>query len=290
MSGSPEARGDRAVTRGVASLFVVAILSGLGLLVLYARGGQVQLEGALLGLLFCSLGLGLVLWGKYLIPPEVVTEERVPHPSPGGEVAAAEGSFEAGERIARRTLLTRLLLGVGGAIALALVFPIRSLGPSPGRSLFRTAWRRGARLVDENGHPIQVDTLPEGGVVTVFPEGYTGAEDSQAILVRVAPTQLRLPSGNHTAPSGNVCYSKICTHAGCPVGLYSALKHQLQCPCHQSAFDVTLGAKPVFGPAPRPLPQLELFVDRSGFLRATGDFTAPVGPSFWNLNRSKGGA
>ena len=93
----------------------------------------------------------------------------------------------------------------------------------------------------------------------------------------------RLAEGmNRWAPGGNVCYSKICTHAGCPVGLFVAQTHQLQCPCHQSAFDVLDGAKVMFGPAPRALPQLELYVDGDGVLRARRDFTQPVGPGWWS--------
>jgi ubiquinol-cytochrome c reductase iron-sulfur subunit len=128
--------------------------------------------------------------------------------------------------------------------------------------------------------------LEVGGVVTVFPVGRTTAADSQAILVKVEEGELHLPDGRAAwAPGGNVCYSKICTHAGCPVGLYLAETHQLQCPCHQSAFDVTRGAEPVFGPATRPLPQLPLEADAQGFLRARGDFPEPVGPGFWNRER-----
>ena len=41
------------------------------------------------------------------------------------------------------------------------------------------------------------------------------------------------------------------------------------------------GAKVVFGPAARPLPQLPLQVDAEGYLVAQSDFTEPVGPSFW---------
>jgi ubiquinol-cytochrome c reductase iron-sulfur subunit len=37
----------------------------------------------------------------------------------------------------------------------------------------------------------------------------------------------------------------------------------------------------IFGPAPRPLPQLPLMVDSNGFIAAASDFTQPVGPSFW---------
>ena len=49
--------------------------------------------------------------------------------------------------------------------------------------------------------------------------------------------------------------------------------------------DVLDGARPVFGPAARPLPQLPLDVDDEGFLIATGDFEDPVGPGFWDRGR-----
>jgi ubiquinol-cytochrome c reductase iron-sulfur subunit len=81
---------------------------------------------------------------------------------------------------------------------------------------------------------------------------------------------------------GIIAFSKVCTHAGCPVGLYEASSRQLLCPCHQSAFDVLAGARPVSGPAAWPLPQLPLTVDDDGVLRATGDFSEPVGPGWWS--------
>ena len=49
-----------------------------------------------------------------------------------------------------------------------------------------------------------------------------------------------------------------------------------------TAFDVLDGASVVFGPAARPLPQLPMEADADGFLVARGDFSAPVGPGFWN--------
>ncbi len=66
------------------------------------------------------------------------------------------------------------------------------------------------------------------------------------------------------------------------MGLYDARTHQLVCPCHQSLFDVTDGARPVFGPATRSLPQLPLDIDADGFLVATSDYTEPIGPGFWD--------
>ena len=38
-----------------------------------------------------------------------------------------------------------------------------------------------------------------------------------------------------------VAYSKICTHAGCPVSLYEQETSRILCPCHQSQFHVTRG-------------------------------------------------
>ena len=79
-----------------------------------------------------------------------------------------------------------------------------------------------------------------------------------------------------------MAYSKICTHVGCPVGLYRQTTHALLCPCHQSTFDVLDGARPIFGPATRSLPQLPLMVVENGVLAAQRDFTEPVGPGYWN--------
>ena len=69
------------------------------------------------------------------------------------------------------------------------------------------------------------------------------------------------------------------------MGLYRATTRSLLCPCHQSQFDVLDGAKPFFGPAARPLPQLPLGVDDQGVLVAQGDFYEPVGPAFWDREK-----
>lgn len=269
--------------RLVGAAFVLSILASLALAVVYARGGQPQLEGALLAVSFGALGAGIILWAQDLLIPEEIAEEREPEPSPPDVRAAAETALEVGGRqLTRRRALSRLLVGALGALGLAALFPIRSLGPGPGRSLFQTPWSRGARLVDEEGHPVRAGDLDVGSVVTVFPEGFVGSPTAQTLLIRVEPGSLQLPTERLAwAPRGLVAYSKICTHAGCPVGLYHASTHRLLCPCHQSTFDVLRAATPVFGPASRPLPQLPLEVGADGVLRARGDFAEPVGPGFW---------
>jgi ubiquinol-cytochrome c reductase iron-sulfur subunit len=152
-----------------------------------------------------------------------------------------------------------------------------------GDTLVASPWRRGTPLVDVEGQPIAADALDAGGFLTAFPAGADiDATGSPIVVVRVDPRQLRLPEARRAwAPDGLVAYSKICTHAGCPVGLYEQQTHHLLCPCHQSQFDITHEAEVIFGPAKRPLPQLPITVDSEGYLIARSDFTEPVGPSFW---------
>jgi quinol---cytochrome c reductase iron-sulfur subunit len=270
--------------RAAGLVLLASMAASLALAGVYLAGGQPQLEGALLAVSLGGIGAALILWGKRILTGPDDVELREP-PSPPGEVAAAEDAVEeGGEQIARRRFLVRLLGAAGGALGVALVFPIRSLGPSPGLTLLETPWTKGARLVTEDGRPLLASALEQGSVVTVFPEHQVGSADAQAVLVRVDPAKLALPSDRAAwAPEGNLCYSKVCTHAGCPVGLYVQTEHALRCPCHQSTFDVYTGAQPISGPAVRPLPQLPLELDAEGYLVAGGDFSGPVGPSFWNM-------
>ncbi len=100
------------------------------------------------------------------------------------------------------------------------------------------------------------------------------------------PTQIQSQKEIDWGYQGIVAYSKICTHVGCPVGLYEQQTHHLLCPCHQSTFDVTQDCKVIFGPANRPLPQLKITVDAEGYLVSAQPFAEAVGPSFWERNSS----
>jgi thiosulfate dehydrogenase [quinone] large subunit len=68
-----------------------------------------------------------------------------------------------------------------------------------------------------------------------------------AILVRLAKDQL-------------LAYCAICTHARCLVG-FDPNSRLIVCACHGAEFDPRRGAAVVTGPAPRPLPRVELRVD-----------------------------
>ena len=272
--------------RNIIVALVLSTLSALALAAVYLAGGQAQLEGLFLGLSLAGLGASVVMWSKHLFPEEEVTDSRPNLTSTDDDRAAFVESFARGEeRFTRRRFLSRMLAVASGAFGVALLFPLASLGPKPGRTLFRTSWARGKRLV-AGDRPVRAGDLQVGSVLTVFPEGSHHPEDSATLLIKVEPELLELPPERRGwAPEGCVAYSKICTHVGCPVGLYQQTSHELLCPCHQSTFNVLKGADPVFGPATRPLPQLPLGVDDEGFLIAQSDFTEPVGPAFWNRER-----
>lgn len=276
---------ERRAERRAAFAFFVSAAAAVALGFVYFAGGQPKLEGLLLAIALGSMGAGLVIWANRLLPQGPVAEEREELPTTDEERDAFEEDLVRAGLIKRRKLLTRMLGVAALALGGAAIFPIRSLGPSPGNSLKKTAWKEGMKLVDHEGRELKAESLPVGGQITVFPEGHTDDADAQAVLVKVEEGALHPPPQRRDwSPEGLIVYSKVCTHNGCPVGLYQVDTHQLICPCHQSAFNVLEEAKPVFGPATRQLPQLPIRVGDDGVLVAKGDFSAPVGPAFWNLD------
>jgi ubiquinol-cytochrome c reductase iron-sulfur subunit len=270
--------------RWIYASFVVSMLGSLGLVAYYFIGESAQVEGILLGLALGGMGLGVIGWATRLMDVPTVVEEHESLESDDFAVEQTE-DLVGQSAVTRRTMLLRLAAGASATLGAALAIPALSLGPRPGQSLEQTKWTPGARIVDRFGSPQRPDDIPLNGIKTVFPSGFEGEADSQTVVIKIEPELLDLPEGRDAwVPEGCVAFSKICTHAGCPVGLYRAEAKQLLCPCHQSTFDVTTGCTPVFGPAARPLPQLPMEIDEAGFLVATGDFQEPVGPSFWNMD------
>jgi ubiquinol-cytochrome c reductase iron-sulfur subunit len=263
--------------------FLVAAGCAIGLAFVYGFGGQPQAEGILLGISLLAFGTGLVLWAHALMPKGPFVEQRHSLATTDEQRELFEQALEREGSLTRRRLLIGGMTGALVALGVAFLFPIRSLGPNPGNSLLRTPWRKGKRAVTSDGRPVRAQDVPLDGLVTIFPDGHTDSADGQVVLMRVDPDRLDLPKGRGTwTPEGLIAYSKVCTHAGCPVGLYEAQRAQLLCPCHQSAFDVLTGANPVFGPAARALPQLPLAIDDAGYIVSQSDFHEPVGPTFWN--------
>ena len=275
--------------RAAAIAFVCSSVASIALAVVYWRGGQAQLEGVALAVITGGMGAGIVLWAKEATPHDEVVEER--HSVASTEAEFEEISDEVEESthlLTRRRLLVTLAGSALAAMGAALLFPIRSLGPRPGKDLKHTPYAGGGkRIVTEDGRPVRPGDLEPDGVLTVWPEGHTEAADAPTLLIRTRSGQGFVPRTGREdwTVDGIVAYSKLCTHVGCPVGLYQAELGQLLCPCHQSTFDVLDGARPVFGPAARSLPQLPLGLDTDGNLIARDDFSDPVGPGFWDRGR-----
>jgi ubiquinol-cytochrome c reductase iron-sulfur subunit len=285
----PAAKNPETVQGVIAVLFVLGILGVAAFGAAYWVNAKPWIIGATMGIGLFFLGIGLVAWGKYLMPRGPFVEER--HTLANNEAdrdAFAAAIVERGGGVVKRRKLLAGLLGGGlGIFGIVAIFPLlRSLGPLPKGTLFHTDWRKGSYAVDSSGRRISQGELTVGSILTIYPEGKQNTDRGQAVdqtvLIRISNENFTTQKGRESwGPKGYVAYSKVCTHLGCPVGLYEQELQLLVCPCHQSMFNVTNGAIPQFGPAPRPLPQLPIYIDADGFIRAQDDYNQPVGPGFW---------
>jgi ubiquinol-cytochrome c reductase iron-sulfur subunit len=315
-----EAAAKRA-EKQVAALFLISILGTVGFVLAYFMIdirtmaylpyiGMMSLQHLTLGLCMAAallgIGFGAVHWAKTLMPDEEVVEMRHPLRSSDEDRAAAVKTLADGGEAAqlnRRPLIKYTLGGALGLFAVPVVLPVLGgLGPMPQKSLSLTFWNGGPsgpgeepafkpmRLMrDPENTPIKASDVTIGSAFHVLPEGLLdldhGVLEEKAkaavLLMRLDPTDIKSAKELDWSHHGIVAYSKICTHVGCPVGLYEQGTHHLLCPCHQSTFDVTDDCKVIFGPAKRPLPQLKITVDDEGYLVSAQPFREAVGPSFW---------
>jgi len=295
------ARDPGRIEKLIALVFVASILCFAGFGAAYWQNADPWVLGGTIGAGMLLLGFGLTAWGKYLMPQGPFVEERHSLASTRDERDAMSAALveRSAVVVKRRKMLGGLFAVGAGVFGIVALFPLlRSLGPLPANSLEVTDWRRGTRLVDANGRPVRRGTMVTGGIMTVYPEGTVivgkspqpfitenGQAIDQTVLIRLGDEDVTTQPGRESwAPAGYVAYSKLCTHLGCPVGLYEQQLELLVCPCHQSMFNVRNGAVPQFGPAPRPLPQLALAFDDQGFLVAQGPYNQAVGPGFWERN------
>jgi ubiquinol-cytochrome c reductase iron-sulfur subunit len=289
----PERKTSDRAEWAVILLLLGAAAAALTFFVLYAADvTNTQYLGLALGVCLGLIAAALIVIGKKLVPIERNAEEY------SGEHREDEEQVlqvihESPEGITRRRMIAGAGAAAGGALGLALVAPAASLGPFlDTESLYDSPWRAGRRLVDDRGRPYSADDIVTGSFYTAYPQGADPEQlGSPIVVVRLDLDQLQLPEGRGDwAPEGILAYSKICTHAGCAVGLYrnplfpeAESKPALVCPCHYSTFDPAKGAEVIFGPAGRSLPQLPLEIDPSRGLRASGNFSGPVGPAFWGV-------
>jgi ubiquinol-cytochrome c reductase iron-sulfur subunit len=318
----PGTKAEKRAERSIALLFVLSGLAAIGFVVgfaawpfAYEPGDNLSkyytpILGLSLGLALLFLGIGIIAFGKKLLPEELAVQDRHPGPSPRDEQVLTGATMlhmvdETGIR--RRPLLKGALLLPALGLGAAAIVPLGALLKDPHREgiLFYTGWSpkhnggKPVRLIRDDGTPIRPEDVSIGGQMTVFPDIPGGTTnkwaDSPTLLIHLREKDAselrdnlsRVPmnanfNGGKGGMWGNfVAYSKICTHAGCPASLYEQQTNRLLCPCHQSQFLITDNARPIFGPATRRLPMLPLGVGDDGYLIATDDFGMAIGPAFW---------
>jgi ubiquinol-cytochrome c reductase iron-sulfur subunit len=292
-AGTPE-RGWETV---LLLLLALTVAGAVVFMVLYSidhLAHQTQWLGLTLGLTFVLVAIACIVVAEKLIVTEENVHEYPPAEHPRDTEEIEQIVAESGSRFTRRRLVRMAGFGAAGAIGLALITPALSLGPAfATQKLKFTPWRRGRRLVDDQGAPIKASDVVEGSFTTAYPEGADRELiGSPLVVVRVPLAELK--TRHDWAPHGIVAFSKICTHAGCAISLYrkptfapTQPRPALVCPCHYSTFDPADGGKVIFGPAGRALPQLPLEVDGKGYLRAQSNFPEPIGPSWWGVRKGR---
>jgi ubiquinol-cytochrome c reductase iron-sulfur subunit len=273
----------------VALLLIAAAIAFVGFVVFYVVDEDTQLLGLCIGVGLLLAGTASALAGKRVVIQEKSTEEYEEFGDREARRELENHLVEGKVGVTRRKLLFSSLAAVGAALGAAAVVPLASLGPRVGEKVYETPWSAGAKVVDETGEAITLETLSPGEFITAFPAGASKDDfGAPLVLVRLETDELELPPDRaHSAPHGYVAYSKICPHAGCAVSLfrYPTFDEEqpgpaLVCPCHYSTFNPADGGSVEFGPAGRPLPQLPLRVGANGGLEAAGGFYESIGPSY----------
>ncbi|MFJ3227690.1 Rieske 2Fe-2S domain-containing protein [Streptomyces sp. NPDC086783] len=249
--------------------------------------------GTTLGVALFAIGAGAVHWARTLMSDVEIADDRHPIEAAPEVRAKVMADFRQGAKesaLGRRKLIRNTMLGALTLVPLSGIVLLRDLGPLPEDKLRHTLWSKGKLLVNMNtNEPLRPSDVAVGSLTFVKPEGLeehdeefqTEIAKAALMIVRLQPDNIKDKRELEWSHEGIVAYSKICTHVGCPISLYEQQTHHVLCPCHQSTFDLSDGARVIFGPAGHPLPQLRIGVNDEGYLQALGDFEEPVGPAFW---------
>lgn len=249
--------------------------------------------GITLGVALFAIGAGAVHWARTLMNDEEIVQERHPIEARAEVAAGAKEDFRIGAEesgFGRRKLIRNTMYGALALVPLTGLVLLRDLGPLPGDKLRKTFWKKGLLLINQNtSEPLRPEDVTVGSLTFAQPEGLDEHNENfnneiakaALMIVRIQPADIKDKRELEWSHEGIVAYSKICTHVGCPISLYEQQTHHVLCPCHQSTFDLSDGARVIFGPAGHALPQLRIAVNGEGYLYALGDFDEPVGPSFW---------
>ncbi len=167
-------KAEKRAERGVAACFVIAAMSGVAFIVYFCAGawkwhlpGTAQnfrfytpILGGLLAALLLFLGLGLVLWAKWLMPEEEVIQERHDDATTEEDKLMTEATLTVGlddTGLPRRGLILRSLGLAGGALlTVPLVALVGAMIKKPGDQLFHTMFRPNKKMFPKTGGRVPI--------------------------------------------------------------------------------------------------------------------------------------
>jgi menaquinol-cytochrome c reductase iron-sulfur subunit len=143
--------------------------------------------------------------------------------------------------LTRRRFLSRLVAGIGGAIAATVGIPVAGYFLSP-------EWKKRKNVAIAIA---KVDEIPRGQPTFVryeqrVPDAWITTTESKGAWVITS-------DGEHF----NV-YDPHCTHLGCPY-YWDAERRLFQCPCHGGQFNIE--GVVLAGPPPRPLDRYDYHIE-----------------------------
>jgi quinol---cytochrome c reductase iron-sulfur subunit len=223
----PGTKAEKRAERAVAACFVISALAGVGFIVAFIAAPYhyrtpshsqnfrffTPMLGGLLGIMLLALGIGAILWSKWLMPEEEFVQERHDEVQPGEPeqqvmtgATLMSGINDTG--LPRRGLLVRTLFLAGGALAtVPLVALIGGMLEAPRKSLFHTLFRpeplkfpNGIPIVYSDGRRVSPNDMQPGSIVTVFPGVPGGVQAASSPRApRSTPARARAAGAGRTS-------------------------------------------------------------------------------------------
>src|SRR5699024_3561709 len=224
-------RAAKRAERQVSFLFILSIIGTLLFFVGYFGVGQlpldetdmgiIRLQNTLLGLgtafAMLGIGVGIVQWGRALMPDHEWVEEResVANEEDRADSVNIINDVVDESQIKRRPLLRNTLIGALAIAPLPAIAMFRDLDNTGNQSddpaenfgverMRHTMWETGTRLVrDVTGTPIQASDVTIGSAMHVVPDGLLDLEENKlnekakavVLLMRLNPAQMQISEG-----------------------------------------------------------------------------------------------
>ena len=180
-------------------------------------------------------------------------------------------------------------------LGLALLTPAVSFGPLFQSATSSHAVARGRRLVDENGRPYKASDIEEDDFYLAFPEGERRGEGADGGLARPDPAAAGPASTCRRDLRATTRTGSSPTRGSAPMRAARSRSTGRRSSSPTSRGPRSSAPATTRRSTPRPAAPspsgrrggtcrcCRSTIDRSGYLRAKGNFDEPVGPSWWGV-------